>query len=199
MAKKLESNFKNIFLVLLVTTIVAALALNITYYATKDAIAKAKEAKLEAAIKDVIPDFDELIEQVVIDASGNEIKIFDCLKDGEKIGVAIESYTMKGFSGKIEVMVGFRLDGTITKTVVLGHSETPGLGDKIDASKDDFPRQFWNKNIADLQTNNKVRVKKDGGKIIDAITAATISSRAFCDAIDHAWETYQYHNKEGGK
>jgi len=190
MAKKLESNFKNMFLVLFVTTLAAALALSLTYNATKEPIEKSKEAKQKAAIEEVIPGFDELAEKVVKDASGNEIKIFDCLKGGESIGVAVQSYTTSGFGGKIDVMVGFLPDGTITKTVVLKHDETPGLGDKMDAAKSDFPKQFWNKNIGELQTNGKLLVTKDKGKI-DAITAATISSRAFCDAVDRAWETYQ--------
>ena len=188
MAKKLESNFKNMLLALTAVTAVAALALSMTYNATKEPIEKAKEAKQKAAIAEVIPDFDEIKEQVVKDASGNEIKIFDCLKNGESIGKAVQSYSMSGFSGKIEVMVGFLPDGTITKTVLLAHAETPGLGDKMDAAKSDFPKQFWNKNIADLQSNGKIAVKKDQGKI-DAITAATISSRAFCDAVDRAYET----------
>ncbi|MCL2042016.1 MAG: RnfABCDGE type electron transport complex subunit G [Bacteroidales bacterium] len=194
MSKKLESNFKNMFLVLFVATAVSALALSMTYNATKEPIALAKEAKQKAAIEEVISGFDELQEQVVTDASGNEIKIFDCLKNGESIGKAVQSYSTSGFSGKIDVMVGFLPDGTITKTVVLAHAETPGLGDKMDVAKSDFPRQFWDKNITALQTNGKVQVKKDGGKI-DAITAATISSRAFCDAIDRAWEACNNNNK----
>jgi electron transport complex protein RnfG len=194
MAKKLESNFKNMFLVLLVATLASALALSMTYNATKDPIEQSKEAKQKAAIEEVISGFDDLKEQVVKDASGNEIKIFDCLKNGESIGVAVQSYSTSGFGGKIDVMVGFLPDGTITKTVILKHDETPGLGDKMDVAKSNFPKQFWNKNIGDLQTNNKLQVKKDGGKI-DAITAATISSRAFCDAIDRAWTAYQNNNK----
>ncbi|MCL2511908.1 MAG: RnfABCDGE type electron transport complex subunit G [Bacteroidales bacterium] len=194
MAKKLKSNFKNMFLVLLVTTVVSALVLSMTYNATKDPIEKAKETKQRAAVEKVISGFDEMKECVVTDASGNEMKIFDCLKDGESIGVAVQSYTMLGFSGRIDVMVGFLPDGTITETVILKHLETPGLGDKLDISKHEFPRQFWDKNIADLRTGDKIQVTKDGGKI-DAITAATISSRAFCDAVDRAWEVYQSNNK----
>jgi electron transport complex protein RnfG len=195
MAKKLESSFKNMLLVLLVTTAFSALALSITYSATKESIEKAKEAKMKAAIEEVVSGFDELKGSVVTDDSGNEIKIFECLKEGELIGIAIESYSMLGFSGKIDIMIGFLPDGTITETVVLAHAETPGLGDKIDISKSNFPRQFWNKNIADLQTNGTIAVTKDGGKI-DAITAATITSRAFCDAIDRAWERYQQNNNK---
>ena len=193
--KKLESNFKNMLLVLLVTAVISALALSMTYNATKEAIEIAKGAKLKNAISMVIPGFDELKEDDIKDDSGNEIKIFECFKDGKLIGIAIESYSSLGFSGNIDLMVGFLPDGTITKTVIIAHAETPGLGDKMEAAKSDFPKQFWDKNIASLQTNGRISVKKDGGKI-DAITAATITSRAFCDAIDRAWNTYQSNNNK---
>jgi electron transport complex protein RnfG len=74
---------------------------------------------------------------------------------------------------------------------VLAHKETPGLGDKMDASKSDFPLQFKGKNPADF----KLHVTKDGGNV-DAITAATISSRAFCDAVERAYVTFQ--KEKGG-
>ena len=97
---------------------------------------------------------------------------------------------MKGFSGKIELMVGFLDDGTIENTAVLMHKETPGLGDKMDQKKSDFSLQFIGKNPVDF----KLKVKKDGGDV-DAITAATISSRAFCDAVQRAYDVFE---KEGG-
>jgi len=197
MAKRLKSNFKNMFLVLLVTTVLSALVLSMTYNATEGDIKKVKIAKQEAAVKKVMSGFDELDTRVEKDDLGNEIKIYDCLKDGESIGVAVQSYTMLGFSGRIDVMVGFRPDGTITETVVLKHLETPGLGDKLDIAKSKFPEQFWKKKIDSLQTNGKILVTKDGGKI-DAITAATISSRAFCDAVDRAWAVYQTTKNNGG-
>jgi electron transport complex protein RnfG len=72
---------------------------------------------------------------------------------------------------------------------VLQQKETPGLGTKIETPE--FREQFYGKNLSEFQLN----VKKDGGDV-DAITAATISSRAFCDAVQRAYDTYQ---KEGGK
>jgi len=187
---KLESNFKNMFLVLFGTTLFSALALSITYNATKSAIKEVEEAKHRAAIDEVIHGFDEVKEYIVKEASGHKVKIYDCLKEGESIGVVVESYSLHGFSGQINVMVGFLPDGTIVKTVVLSHAETPGLGDKIECSKSDFSKQFWGKKITDLQTGGKIAVTKDHGKI-DAITAATISSRAFCETVNRAWEVYQ--------
>ncbi len=96
-------------------------------------------------------------------------------------GQAIEVET-DGFGGKMRVMVGLAADGTILGYEILEHSETPGLGDKA---------AVWFKN-ADKPNQNiigrkagKLTVSKDGGDV-DAITAATISSRAFLKAINSA-------------
>ncbi len=82
-------------------------------------------------------------------------------------------------------MVGFSPKGILINTVVLEHKETPGLGDKMDVAKSDFPIQFQGKDLAEWN----MTVKKDGGDV-DAITAATISSRAFCDAVQRAYDTF---------
>jgi electron transport complex protein RnfG len=107
-------------------------------------------------------------------------------KNNEVLGAAVKAYTMKGFSGRIELMVGFLNDGTINNTAVLSHKETPGLGDKMDIKKSDFSVQFRGKNPATF----KLKVTKDKGDV-DAITAATISSRAFCDAVQRGYDTFE--------
>jgi len=107
------------------------------------------------------------------------------------VGTAVQTYTNKGFSGHISIMVGFKADGVINDIAVLEHKETPGLGTKMTEPK--FKDQFKNLNIAQLP-EKKVKVKKDQGTI-EAITAATISSRAFCDAVQRAWEN----QKKGGE
>lgn len=196
MAKKLESSFKNMFIVLFSVTLIVGFALSLSYNATKEPIEKAKELKKISAIKEVIPDFETMTEKTVKDESGNDMIVYTCLKGNDMVGKAIQSYSMNGFSGRIDVMVGFQPDGTVTKTVVLQHSETPGLGDKMDASKSGFSKQFWGKKVPELQTDGVVRVNKDGGKI-DAITAATISSRAFSDAIQRAYVAFQNDNNGG--
>jgi electron transport complex protein RnfG len=81
-------------------------------------------------------------------------------------------------------MAGFKPDGTIIGISVLNHKETPGLGTKI--TEPEFKEQFTGKNPGEFI----LKVKKDGGQV-DAITAATISSRAFCDAIQRAYNTIQ--------
>lgn len=191
MASKRESNFINMVVTLLIVSAVAALALGAVYTVTKEPIALAKKAKLEAAIKAVVPEFDNLkTEKVPMGDGGDTLILYIASKNDEVVGTAIKTYTMKGFSGRIELMVGFLNDGSIDNTAVLMHKETPGLGDKMDKKKSNFSDQFNGKNPA----NYKLKVKKDGGSV-DAITAATISSRAFCDAVQRAYDVFE---KEGG-
>ena len=105
------------------------------------------------------------------------------VKGGEIVGYAVESTTTKGFGGPFTIMVGFTPNGEVYNTSVISHSETPGLGAKITDSKSHFITQWNGKNLTDGSLN--ISVKKDGGDI-DAITASTISSRAFCDAMQIA-------------
>jgi electron transport complex protein RnfG len=191
MANKPESTFVNMVLRLLVVVSVAGLALGLVYTQTFDVIEAAKKAKLEAAIGQVVPEFDTLKTFKVMPETGKDsLTFYHAFKNNELVGTAIETYTDKGFSGRIKIMIGLDSAGIIINTAILEHKETPGLGDKMDISKGSWPTQFVGKNPADFQ----LKVTKDGGSV-DAITAATISSRAFCDAAQRAVDTY---NMEGG-
>lgn len=181
MAKK-ESSFINMLLTLFAITFIASAMLGSIYELTKEPIAKALQAKKEASIKKVLPEFDKIKTFKVMPETGKDsLEFNEAYKNGELIGTAIETYTDNGFSGRFKIMVGFTTDGKIFNSAVLEHKETPGLGDKMRASKSDFSSQFKGK----MPTKDNLTVKKDGGNV-DAITAATISSRAFCDAIDRA-------------
>ena len=191
MAKK-ESTFLNMVITLFVVTMCAALALGGIYIATKEPIALAQEAKTEAALKavvasDVTFDATEQVKHGVAD--GDTIRLNKLLSNGELVAYAVETFSRNGYDPTpIKIMVGFSLDGKITGTSLISHKETPGLGTKLGEPK--FADQFIGK---DPKTFSLV-VKKDGGEV-DAITAATISSRAFCEAIESALELL---NKEGG-
>lgn len=191
MAKK-ESNFKNMTIALFVITAVAGLAMATVYSVTKEPIAASQKAKINNAIKLVIPEFDSISDTVVMPEDGKDsIRIHRLLKGTENSGNAVETYTDKGFAGRFTLMVGFMPDGSISNIEVLEHKETPGLGTKIATPR--FKDQFKGLKIADIP-GEKLKVKKDGGTV-DAITAATISSRAFCDAVNRAYAT----DKKGGK
>lgn len=191
MAKK-ESSFKNMTIALFVITAVAGLAMSVVYSATKEPIAASQRAKINNAIKMVIPEFDAKSDTILMPEDGKDsIKVHRLLLDTENSGNAVETYTDKGFSGRISLMVGFLPDGAISGIEVLEHKETPGLGTKMTLTS--FRDQFKGLKISDLP-GGKLKVKKDGGTV-DAITAATISSRAFCDAVNRANEM----NEKGGK
>ena len=190
MAKK-ESSFKNMTIALFVITAVAGLAMASVYSVTKEPIAISQKAKINNAIKMVIPEFETILDTVLLPDDGKDsIRIHRLIKGAEKSGNAVETYTDKGFSGRFSLMVGFTPDGAISNIEVLEHKETPGLGTKMALPA--FKDQFKGLKISDLP-GEQLKVKKDGGTV-DAITAATISSRAFCDAVNRAYIL----NKKGG-
>ncbi len=191
MAKK-ESNLKNMLVALTMITLIASAALGGIYELTKEPIAAAKLEKKNNAIRQVIPDFDNNPTEEVYKhaADGDTLYFYPGKSGGNIVGTAVETFTNKGFSGEIKVMVGFLPDGTINDVVVLEHAETPGLGDKMEKSKSDWTVQFQGKDPESF----RLMVTKDGGDV-DAITASTISSRAFCDAVTRAYETFKSTDK----
>lgn len=201
MANK-ESTFLNMTLTLFLITAIAGGTLGGVYQLTKDTIALEKQKKLQNAISIVVPGADkgEIVEfnyPSVIEGDRDSVTFYQVVVEEKIIGTAIKSYTNKGFSGYFAIMVGFDENGVIIDNNMLEHKETPGLGDKTDKNISDWNFQFIDK---DPKSYN-LTVKKDGGDV-DAITAATISSRAYCDALDRAYKAfmdYQSKNKGGNK
>ena len=181
----------NMFVALFVICIVSGGVLGVVYNATKEPIAAAETAKKTEAIKNVLPEFNELKETMVMSVlEDTEIPFYLAYDaDNNFIGAAVETFTNKGFSGNISLMVGILADGTLKNISVLQHAETPGLGSKM--TEPTFKDQFNGKKADSFN----IKVKKDGGDV-DAITAATISSRAFCDAVNRALLTFE--NNKGG-
>ena len=157
---------------------------------TAGPIAIAKAATLEEAIKAVAPEFDNKPAEeayMAVTSDGDSLKIYPAKLNGETVGGAVESNTKRGFNGEFQVIVGFDIEGTILNYSVLQHSETPGLGAKMD----DWFRTDKNKQSVLGRTipDGGLKVSKDGGDV-DAITAATISSRAFLDAVNRAYSAF---------
>jgi electron transport complex protein RnfG len=190
MSKK-ENSILQLILSLMGIALVAAVLLSAVYIVTKDPIEKIKIEKNNAAKIAVLPGFNvetgTLTEMKVFSEElQDSLSITFAFVDNQWFGTTVASYTNKAFSGRFDIMVGFDKEGNILNTTVLDHHETPGLGDKIDKKKSNFSAQFINKNPNTTPTI----VKKDGGDV-DAITAATISSRAFCDAVNNASKACQ--------
>ena len=177
--EKLQSSFKNMVLSLVIICVVAAGALAGVYLLTLATINAQKTAKQQAAVLAVLPEGAVIDEIEEIDG----MTVYNAMKDGVYAGAAVQTEA-NGFGGPQKIMVGFDADGKIVNYEVLEHQETPGLGDKIvDWFKNaDKPGQ----NIIGRQATGQFIVSKDGGDV-DAITAATISSRAFLKAINQAY------------
>jgi electron transport complex protein RnfG len=181
MAKKLESTLKNMALSLFLICGIMSAALGIVYSLTKEPIENAEKQKVNDAIRLVVPAFDNDPGMEVYKSNGFDM--YPAKVKGKIVGVAVKAVTNKGFAGEVAIMVGFKPDGSIYNTSVMSQKETPGLGTKMVEPK--FRDQFNGK----IPGVYKVSVKKDGGDV-DAITAATISSRAFCYAVNEAYKAY---------
>lgn len=180
--KKLPSTFPNMVLVLTVISLISALALGFTYAMTKEAIAQVEVKRTLKALGEVLPGFNNNpYEEKYHPDVDKELEIYPAQKDGQPVGTAVKAYSDEGFSERIWIMVGFDKDKKINGVSVLKHKETPGLGSKMKDPK--FKDQFKDQYPASFQ----LKVRKDGGDV-DAISAATISSRAFCDAVQRAYD-----------
>lgn len=154
---------------------VAGLLVAVAESVTREPIAKAKAKAFEEALREVLPPgVPSPEERVVLAADGSTNFVYYAAGDA----VALETSSQKGYSGEIKLMVGFTGDGRLYNYKVLDHKETPGLGANIVGS---FRASVTNRPAA----TTTWKVKKDGGDI-DAMTAATISSRAVCEAITAA-------------
>ncbi len=192
MAKK-ESTFMNMLVTLFVVTLVCSTSLAFIYEATKAPIAKAEAARKLEAINHVVSGFnnnpaDDMF-KVPSPYPGDSLECYPAKKDGHLVGMAIRTLTKKGYGGTFWLMVGFDATGKISDIDVLENKETPGLGAKM--VQPEFKDQF--KGIDPAHFN--LKVKKDGGDV-DAITAATITSRAFCDAVKNAVNAYDKQTKK---
>ena len=190
MSKK-KDTFFNMVISLVVITVISGFALGYINDLTVGPIAKAKLERKVNALKLVLPEFDNNpvadLQKIKSEKAKDSIEIFPAYFKKEFVGAAIIGVTDKGFSGIIKIMVGFNPNGEIQNIVVLEQKETPGLGTKIKGEK--FLKQFRNKNPSSFN----VKVTKDGGEV-DALTGATITSRAFGEAVQMAYNEFVKNN-----
>ena len=180
-----QSSFKNMTVCLFAICIVCSSLLAGVYALTKEPIDAAARAKNEAAIKEVLPPAAVTIEaEKTVDFEGASYAYnlaYD--EQGNTVGCAINVAPV-GFGGPIAIKVGFDANGVIWNTKVLSQAETPGLGAKC--TEPAFADQFKGMNPAE----SKIAVKKDGGDV-DAITASTITSRAYAEGVALAVKVFQ--------
>jgi len=190
----IKSSFVNLLLTLTIVTLVAGLSLGYVYQWTKEPIAQAQMAKQLKAIESVVQGYDNnpvLEKYKVVTPDGKDsLEFFPAKRGEELIGMAIKARSSKGYSGDIWIMVGFNMTGEIQNIFVVEHKETPGLGSKM--TTPGFVNQFLGMNPEQMN----LKVKKDGGDV-DGITAATISSRAYAEAVQLAFDTFKSTNGNG--
>lgn len=180
-----QSSFKNMTVCLFAICLVCSALLAGVYALTKEPIDAAAKAKNEAAIKEVLPETASAIEEERTVEMDGVAYTYNLAYDasGNTVGCAINVSTL-GFGGPIAIKVGFDMNGVICNTKVLSQAETPGLGAKC--VEPSFSGQFKGFDPAE----KKLSVKKDGGDV-DAITASTITSRAYADGLATAVKVFQ--------
>lgn len=189
--KKLESSITNMVLVLVGVALITSCILAYVNHITEEPIKVQAAKTLADGIKSVMGGVELTVEKD--DTVKQEIKGKECVfvvhkvvdANKEDLGVAVES-TTGGFGGDLKILVGFDKEGNILGYTLLQHSETPGLGAKADKW---FQKDGKGNIIGKNPGKDNLTVKKDGGDI-DAITASTITSRAFLLAVCQAYNAY---------
>ena len=180
----MKSTLFNMVAVLFTITLIASAGVGAVNMITEQPIAEAKQAATTAALANVLPAFDDnSVSEQEID--GLPIKVYTATSGEAVVGYAVETLTKSGFGGSIRLMVGFLPEGKIYNVNVLEQAETPGLGTKMCDEGNALISSIKDKNVFTIE----FKVKKDGGEL-DALTAATISSRAYYDAVARAKEAY---------
>ena len=189
--KKLESSLTNMVLVLTMVTVIMGGILAYVNHLTEGPISEQKEKALADGIKTVMVCNDIVVsktDEVRQNVDGKELTyIIYQVKNaqGQDLGAAVQSSTM-GFGGNLKVLVGFNPEGKILGYTLLEHAETPGLGAKADR----WFQKGEKGDIIGMSPAEPLTVSKDGGQV-DAITASTITSRAFLLAVNHAYNAYK--------
>jgi electron transport complex protein RnfG len=168
-------------LMLFVIALVCSAAVVGVYNVTKEPIQKAQEQKVVDALKKVLPEFDN---SPAREQRGNCF-VYEATLGEEVVGYTIETTSANGFNGNITLMVGILVDGTIYNIEVLAQAETPGLGANMTGEENPLLLSFKGRKPAEMT----MTVKKDGGDV-DALTAATISSRAYVEAVAFAYGVF---------
>ena len=188
MIDKKNPTIVQMVVVLLLIAVICSAGVAAIYDATKDTIAQQKAEKEQASLKLVLPehDNDPVKDAVTIKLNGEEYQCYVAKKGGQPVGYAVKAGNMNGYNGHVEVLTGFKPDGTIINSQATVLAETPGLGQKAIEPK--YHDQFNGKNPSAF----RLTVKKDGGDV-DAISAATITSRAYAHAVQTAYDALMTH------
>jgi electron transport complex protein RnfG len=180
-----------------VVALAAAAALAFAHQQTREQIAAAQVRDLQDSLHQVLPPehFDnDLVRDAidVKDAQGSTL-VYRATLGGRFTG-AVFRVSGRGYAGPIELVMAVNEGGTVLGVRVMRHTETPGLGDKIEAANDDWVRDFEGKSL-EHPVPARWQVKKDGGAF-DQFAGATITPRAVVKAVRQGLEFYAAHRTE---
>ncbi|MEE1113306.1 MAG: RnfABCDGE type electron transport complex subunit G [Bacteroidales bacterium] len=197
---KLNSSLKNMVMSLAIISFGASAILGGVYVLTKKPIEDAAELKKTNAIKEVLPQNNNMkigeAVEITLDSYSEKFIVYPAFENDKLIAAAVETFDNNGYGGQIKSMVGFDAEGNIVNYAILAMSETPGLGEKATSW---FKTKRNNQDIRGKKPSEEsFKVSKDGGEI-DAITASTITSRAFLSSVKTAYNVFIEYQKQQNK
>ncbi len=177
--------------------IAAALLLGVDN-ATREPIAQRKMEDLQQSLAQVVPDDlhdNNMVAKPLLltGADGKEVKVYQGTKAGNVTALVWETVGF-GYADEIRTIIALDPQGKILGTRVLSHKETPGLGDKIEAAKDDWITKFTGLSLGN-PSEDQWKVKKDGGQF-DQFSGATITPRAVVKSLHEALQFFEAHKGE---
>nr|WP_236994207.1 electron transport complex subunit RsxG [Methylomicrobium sp. RS1] len=181
----------------------ASILLGLADLATRNVIQMRLEEDLKASLEEVVPaalhDNDLLADTVAVPSAGaaigtDETVVYLAKKAGSVTAVSFKFAAPDGYAGPIHLVMGIASNGEILGVRVISHTETPGLGDKIEITKSKWVLSFNGKSLDNL-TFEEWAVKKDGG-VFDQFAGATITPRKVVQAIRRGLEFFQAHQAE---
>ncbi|MBQ8465341.1 MAG: RnfABCDGE type electron transport complex subunit G [Alphaproteobacteria bacterium] len=185
MARK-NKEMTRLIKVILTVAVVSGLVLSFIHLLTEKPIQEAQNKLISESMKEVVAaefNNEPFKEKIIVKRGKAKYTIYPARQDGYVTSLIMKTHSNKGYGGRLDVLVGFSLDGAVGNYKVIKHQETPGLGSKVND-------ESFKKNIIGKKPNEEsFKVRQDGGEI-DAITGATITSRALIDAIQRAYQGY---------
>lgn len=176
---------------------------SVTYTGTRDIIAEAQRAALEASLNQLVP-VDRYDNRVVEDqieivapewlGTDEPVAVYRARKNGQPVALFATPTAPDGYSGPIQLLIGVYADGTLAGVRVLSHKETPGLGDGIEEKRSPWIFAFTGKSLENPGLTGW-KVKKDGG-VFDQFTGATITPRAVVKATHKFLDYVRTHREQ---
>ena len=178
-------------LILILIAVISGVALSGVYLGTRGRIAEAKLKELESSLGKVMPFMKETYREVEFNYEGTNYTLYEVSEKGKLLGAALKMVSPEGYAGDVTFLLGVDAEGAVTGFHILDSKETPGLGTKA------ADKAWWGQFLDKTLENFDFKVTKDGGDV-DAITAATITSRAISDYVGKGLAVFRRFKAERG-